>query len=162
MATRAAGCLYEAGLALTTFGIGPKDQGEKTMEMHSQRSLYEIHGISAPPRRRSRRSWILRRALARLLAALKAMKAAIIAELAARHAIAELASMNDHMLRDLGITRGEIESTVRRSRASIGMDYGPLVSNGTGQGDPALPTVSSPDLTSEGRPEQQLQRLRSW
>ena len=90
------------------------------------------------------------------------MKTAIEAELAARHAIEELASMNDHMLRDLGITRGEIESTVRRSRASIGMDYGPLLSNGIGQGDPALPTVSSPDLASEGRPEQQLQRLRSW
>ncbi len=132
------------------------------MEMHSQRSLYEIHGISAPPRRQSRRGRIARRAITRLLAVLKRMKAAIEAELAARHAIEELARMNDHMLRDLGITRSEIESTVRRSRASVGTDDGPALSTDIGQGHLALPTVSSPDLTSEGRPEQQLQRLRSW
>ena len=87
--------------------------------------------------------------------------AAIEAELAARHAITELAGMNDHMLRDLGITRSEIESTVRRPRASIGMDYGPLLSNDIGQSDPALPTVSSPDLASEERLERQLRRLDS-
>ena len=51
------------------------------MEMHSQRSLYEIHGISAPPRRQSRRGRIARRAITRLLAVLKRMKAAIEAEL---------------------------------------------------------------------------------
>ena len=38
------------------------------MEMHSQRSLYEIHGISAPPRREPRRGRIVRRAITRLLA----------------------------------------------------------------------------------------------
>jgi len=132
------------------------------MEMHSQPSLYDIHGISAPPRRQSRRGRIARRAIIRLLAVLKRMKAAIEAELAARHAIEELARMNDHMLRDLGITRSEIESTVRRSRASVGTDDGPALSTDIGRGHLALPTVSSPDLTSEGRPEQQLQRLRSW
>jgi uncharacterized protein YjiS (DUF1127 family) len=95
------------------------------MEMHSRRSLYEIHGIDAPPRRQPRRGRIARRVIARLLAVLRKIKAAIEAELAARHAITELASMNDHMLRDLGITWSEIESTVRRARASIGMDYGP-------------------------------------
>jgi uncharacterized protein YjiS (DUF1127 family) len=132
------------------------------MEMHSRRSLYEIHGIDAPPRRQPRRGRIARRVIARLLAVLRKIKAAIEAELAARHAITELASMNDHMLRDLGITRSEIESTVRRARASIGMDYGPLLSNDIGQGDPALPTVSSPDLASEERLERQLRRLDSW
>ena len=90
------------------------------MEMHLQRSLYEIHGISGPPRRQSRWSRIARRAINRLLAALKRMKAAIQAELAARRAIEELAGMNDHMLHDLGITRGEIESVVRRPRVNVG------------------------------------------
>ena len=92
-------------------------------QMHSQPSLYDIHGISAPPRRQSAPGRIARGAIARFLAVLKAIKAAIEAELATRQAFAELASMNDHMLRDLGITRSEIESTVRGSRASIGTHY---------------------------------------
>jgi uncharacterized protein YjiS (DUF1127 family) len=120
------------------------------MEMHSQRSLDEIHGISAPLRRQSRRGWIARRAITRLLAVLKRMKAAIRAELAARRAIEELAGMNDHMLRDLGITQGEIENAVRRPRVNVGTDEGPILSNDTGQNYPALPTISSPDLTIEG------------
>ena len=137
------------------------------MEMHSQRSLYEVHdisevdGVSAPARRRPQRGRIARRAINRFLAILKAVKTAIEAEWAARHAIEELASMNDHMLRDLGITRGEIESTVRRSRAVIGTEHEPSVLNDGSQGCPALPTISSPDLTPEARSEQQLQRLRS-
>jgi uncharacterized protein YjiS (DUF1127 family) len=112
------------------------------MEMHSQRSLYEIHRISSPLRRRSRRGEITRRAITRLLAVLKKIKAAIEAELAARHAIIELSNMNDHMLRDLGITRGEIESVVRRPRASTGTEYEPLLD--IGQGYAPLPPISSP------------------
>jgi uncharacterized protein YjiS (DUF1127 family) len=123
------------------------------MEMHSQRSLYEIHGISAPPRRQSRWSRIARRAINRLLAVLTRLTEAIQAELAARRAIEELAGMNDHMLRDLGITRGEIESEVRRPRVNVGTDDGPVLSNDTGQSYPALPMISSPDLTIEGGPE---------
>jgi len=113
-------------------------------------------------RRQSRRGRIARRAIARLLAVLKAIEAAIEAEVAARHAMTELATMNDHMLRDLGITRSEIERTVRRSRARIGTDYERFLSNDVVQDSAALPTISSPDLSSEGRPGQQLQRLRSW
>jgi uncharacterized protein YjiS (DUF1127 family) len=131
------------------------------MEMHSQRSFDDIHGISAPPRRQPRRGRIVRRAITRLLLFLKNMKTAIEAELAARAAIGELAGMSDHMLRDLGITRGEIESTVRRSRVGIGTECEPFLLNDGGQGYAALPTISSPDLMSEGRSEQQLQRLRS-
>ena len=131
------------------------------MEMHSRQSLYKVYGIGSPPRHKSRLGRIARRAITRFLAVLNEMKAAIEAELAARQASAELASMNDHMLRDLGITRDEIERTVRRSRASIGTDYGRWFSNDIGQGYAALPTVGSPDLTSDGRSEQQLQRLRS-
>jgi uncharacterized protein YjiS (DUF1127 family) len=86
------------------------------MEMHSRQSLSEIHGISVARRLRSRRPSIARLAMARILAFLKAIGTAIKAELAARRAIAELASMDDHMLRDLGISRSEIESAVRPPR----------------------------------------------
>ncbi len=54
------------------------------------------------------------------------MKTAIEAELAARQAATELASMNDHMLRDLGISRCEIENAVRRPRAKVGTDKTPF------------------------------------
>lgn len=99
------------------------------MEMHSQRSLHEIHGISTPPRRQSERSLMARKAINRFLAVLKAMKTAIETEWAVRRAIEELAGMNDHMLRDLGIARDEIESTVRRPRARIGTHCGRFISN---------------------------------
>jgi len=46
--------------------------------------------------------------------------------LAARQAITELASMNDYMLRDLGINRCEIENAVRRPRAKAGTDDTPF------------------------------------
>ena len=130
------------------------------MEMHSRQSLYDIHGIGAPPRRRSRWRSIACLGVARILAVLKGIKKAIVAELAARDAITELASMDDRMLRDLGITRSEIKSVVRWSRGNVGVGDGPVLSNYTGQHDPALPTISSPDLSSEGLLEQQLQRLR--
>jgi uncharacterized protein YjiS (DUF1127 family) len=84
------------------------------MEMHSRQSLSEIHGISVARRLRSRRRPIAGIAIARVLAFLKRMKTAIEAELAARQAIAELASVSDYMLRDLGINRSEIEDAVRR------------------------------------------------
>ena len=122
------------------------------MEMHSRQSLH--HGISVLPRRPSRWGAIARGAITKLLAVLKGMKAAIEAEMAARRAIEELAGMNDHMLRDLGITRGEIENTVRRPRASVGTEDGPVLSTtDVDRHHPALPTVSSPDLAAERRPE---------
>jgi uncharacterized protein YjiS (DUF1127 family) len=126
------------------------------MEMHSRRSLYEIHGISSAPRRRSRWGTLT---ITGLLAILKRVWAAIEAELAARCAIEELAHMNDHMLRDLGISRSEVESRIRRPRVKIGTNIEPVLSNDAGQNYPALPTVYSPDLVAEGRPERQLGRL---
>src|ERR1700752_2459078 len=122
------------------------------MEMHSRQSLHQIHGISVLPRRWLRRGAIARGAIAKLLAVLKGMKAAIKAELAARRAIEELAGMNDHMLRDLGVTRGEIENPVRRPRASVETDDGPVLSTDIDRHHPALPTVSSPGLAAERRP----------
>jgi uncharacterized protein YjiS (DUF1127 family) len=53
------------------------------------------------------------------------LKRAIEAEFGFRHAIAELNDMSDYMLRDLGITRGDIEHVVRRPCAWTGMDEGP-------------------------------------
>ena len=89
------------------------------MEMHSRQSLYEIHGISFE-RRRSR--LIARLLVNRIFEFLARVRRAIEAELAARQAITELASMNDHMLRDLGISRCEIENTLRRPQAKVGTD----------------------------------------
>ena len=60
--------------------------------------------------------------IAKLLARLKR---AIETELAVRHATAELSDMSDYMLRDLGITRGDIEHVVRRPCAWTGSDENP-------------------------------------
>ena len=101
------------------------------MEMHSRQSLYEIRGISLELRRR--RSRLTARLLVtRIFEFLARVKRAIEAELAARQAITELASMNDQMLRDLGINRCEIENAVRRPRAKVGTDDTPVFLNDAG------------------------------
>jgi uncharacterized protein YjiS (DUF1127 family) len=82
------------------------------MEMHSKASLYEIHGLVV-----RRRAWSLpmvRRLVAGILAFVTIVKRAIEAELAARQAMAELAELDDRMLRDLRLSRSEIENKVRR------------------------------------------------
>jgi uncharacterized protein YjiS (DUF1127 family) len=83
------------------------------MQMHTAQSLYEIHGLSTP-RQRRRSRLIARLLVARIVGFLARVKRVVENELAARQAIDELASMNDHMLCDLGISRDEIESAVRR------------------------------------------------
>ena len=120
------------------------------MEMHTQQSLYEIHGISVKRRRRRRSHLIARLLIAQILAFLTKVKRTIEAELAARRAISELADMNDRMLRDLGIVRSEIESTVRRPRAKVGTNDAPVFSNDTGESHPVLPVINSPEITSGG------------
>ena len=122
------------------------------MEMHSRQSLNEIHFISAPPRRQPRWGSLMRLSIARVRAALKGIRKAIEAELAARRAIVELASMDDRMLRDLGITRGEIENLIRGPRGNVSADDGPVLSSDTGYHRTALPTINSPDLSPEGQP----------
>lgn len=76
--------------------------------MHTQQSLYEVHGISAPERNRSFSPWKIWG-----FAIFSKLKLALKAELQARRAAAELTQMDDHMLRDMGISRSEIESVVR-------------------------------------------------
>ena len=122
------------------------------MEMHSRQSLNEIHGISAPPRRQPRWRSLMRRGITGVRAVLKGIKEAIDAELAARRAIAELLTMDDRTLRDLGITRGEIGNLIRRPRGNVRADDEPVLSSDAGYHRPALPTISSPDLSPEGRP----------
>ncbi|MGY8663648.1 DUF1127 domain-containing protein [Bradyrhizobium sp. UFLA05-109] len=122
------------------------------MEMHSRKSLNEIHGISALPRRRPRWRSLMRLGIARVRAVLKGITKAIEAELAARHAIAELVSMDDHMLRDLGLTRGEIENVIRRPQGNVRADDVPVLSSDAGRHRPALPPISSFDLSPEARP----------
>ena len=60
----------------------------------------------------------------RILEFLARLKRAIEIELAVRHAITELSGLSDFMLRDLGITRGEIESVVRRPKVPVGTNDG--------------------------------------
>jgi len=78
--------------------------------MQSRRSLYAFYGISVPAARRPGPGWPERFGvvLSRLGSTLKA-------ELQARRAAAELAAMDDRELRDIGISRSEIDYLVRQS-----------------------------------------------
>src|SRR5215468_8226549 len=128
------------------------------MEMHSRQSLYEIHGISDKQRRRRARL-VGRLLIKRIFAFLGKAKRAIAAELAARRAINELAEMDDHMLRDLGLVRGEIVNAVRGPREYAGTDDPLTIFDETAGRHPILPTVRSPDLVSEAKPVQEPRRL---
>jgi hypothetical protein len=87
------------------------------------------------------------------------VKRAIEAELAARRAIAELADMDDYMLRDIGITRSEIASRARRARADVETDDAPILSNDVSEHTGVWPAVDSPDIASEAQTEQEMRRL---
>src|SRR5262245_33295379 len=60
----------------------------------------------------------------RILEFFARLKRAIEIELEVRHAITELSGMSDYMLRDLGITRGDIENMVRRPSMQVGTNDG--------------------------------------
>jgi len=125
------------------------------MEMHSRQSLYEIHGIS-PERRRRRSRLTARLLIARIVSFLTGVKRAIETELTVRRAMTELAEMDDHMLRDLGIHRGEIEDRLRAQRADVGTEDASIFSNSTAHSHRDLPTVNSPLIVSEGRPSDEV------
>ena len=128
------------------------------MEMHSRQSLYEIHGIGV--KQRQRRSRLVARLLiSPLFAFVAKAKRVIEGELAARRAINELAEMDDHMLRDLGLVRGDIANAVRRPWEYARTNDPSTPSNETSWHHPVLPTVTSPDLDSEAGPEREQRRL---
>jgi uncharacterized protein YjiS (DUF1127 family) len=81
------------------------------MEMHTPQSLHRIHGISLPHRPGRQQSLI-----GRLFSKLMVLRSAIEAEVRARRAAAELASLDDYMLRDIGVPRGDIERIARGGR----------------------------------------------
>ena len=83
-------------------------------------------------------------------AVLKKITEVVDAELAARRAIAELLSMDDRTLRDLGITRGEIGNLIRQRQGNVGADDEPVLSSDAGYHRPALPAISAPNLSPEG------------
>src|SRR5262245_55241793 len=76
------------------------------MVMHSAQFLQKTQGINAQARPQS--GW-----LRRLFGALAKARSAVQAELRARRDAAELASMDDRVLRDIGISRNEIDTLVR-------------------------------------------------
>lgn len=78
--------------------------------MHSAQSLYDVHGINAGQRASSRH-----RTLRSLLSLLTKLAWATKSKMQVQRDIAELASLDDRMLRDIGVNRSEIESVVRRS-----------------------------------------------
>jgi uncharacterized protein YjiS (DUF1127 family) len=79
------------------------------MEMHSRQSLYDVHGISARDKARLQLLWTTG-----IFALLTRVKSALRAEIQARRAASELAALDDRMLRDIGISRSDIEQAVRR------------------------------------------------
>jgi uncharacterized protein YjiS (DUF1127 family) len=87
------------------------------MEIYSAKSLYDVHGRSTEHLGQARP-----RRLRNLFPLLTRLALAIKSEMQARRDIAELASWDDRMLRDIGINRGEIENFVRYSTPSMARD----------------------------------------
>ena len=80
------------------------------MEMHSRQSLYKAHGIGDRHNARLPMFWAMD-----IFALLTRAKSALRAKIEARRAASELAALDDRMLRDIGIGRGDIERvTLRR------------------------------------------------
>ena len=83
------------------------------MELHSPQSLYRTHGISVEPRPARRAS------MTSLLAKLGEIGRVISREMRHRRAVAELSEMDDHLLRDIGVSRTQIPYIVRHGRLEL-------------------------------------------
>jgi uncharacterized protein YjiS (DUF1127 family) len=141
---------------------------KRSTEMYLLRSHDQIFGLSA---RRPRRT----RFIASVFAALRRWKVALAAELAARRDVAELSAMSDYELRDIGISRSEIEGAVRRPRAHARLNDRSPSSNAIIEILPPLRNVKTPQIiiavpmepnTTDARPagwsqDDQL-RDRAW
>jgi uncharacterized protein YjiS (DUF1127 family) len=84
------------------------------MEMHTPRSLYATHAIIAQPGPRTWSRWIRS-----FVAMCSRLRLALRRERKIRRAAAELESLSEHMLNDIGIRRGDIEHIVRGRRSQF-------------------------------------------
>jgi len=121
------------------------------MEMHSQSSLYEIHGISAREDARLRLRWTKG-----IFALLRRVISALRGELEARRAARELSKLDDRMLRDIGISRSEIQQLVRQPPYTQGDHYFSLV------GGSNLIVPASPGATASSALDQKCARHHAW
>ncbi len=81
------------------------------MDMHPRSSFYETRGISAREDGRFRFLWAGGR-----FALVTRVISALSSELEARRAAREVSELDDRMLRDIGISRSDIEGLVRQPR----------------------------------------------
>jgi uncharacterized protein YjiS (DUF1127 family) len=82
--------------------------------MHTSRSLYAAYGIVVAPAPRARP-----RPIASLLAACFRTVSALRREAAARRSAAALERLSDHLLKDIGISRSDIQRVVRDGRGAL-------------------------------------------
>jgi uncharacterized protein YjiS (DUF1127 family) len=84
------------------------------MEMLTSQSHYTARGIVVAP---APRAWPHQ--IASLLATISSMIFALKREMAIRRAGAALEGLSDHQLKDIGISRSDIERVVREGRAAL-------------------------------------------
>jgi uncharacterized protein YjiS (DUF1127 family) len=112
------------------------------MHDSDRQSLKTAHRVGGGLPRRSRSAlfgW--------LFASLSRLSMVLRAELQSRRAIAELAMMDDQMLRDIGICRSEIEHAVRRPRGDLWLDDQLIPANASARSSSALAVAAGSLIT---------------